>query len=429
MSRSILAVVLLVFLSIAQAREIVVALSPFQTPEQAKAQAVQVLEFLTKLEPGDRAVLVDGERIATICEFQIPADPAYSAPKARLAVNRAAVNSITAFAKRATAPTADEARRVPGALRLPQVLEFAAITLAAKPGTDILVLGSPIYDAPGGDAAFSMAADRVPSDGHLQASRSDTVYGTQDRPEALRGLRVHLAYEATPSLRTDQYRHAVQRFWTLYVEQLGGSLVTFTEDLPSVFRRVNSSAQAPAHEFKREDSRRIEMIRFNPPRAGMTIHERPLSVQPLAPSDVQNAESLEVGLSWNCAACDLDLYAMAHHGIQPLYFGRMDTPQGRYFKDFRRSPQSTGGFETIAFTVPVDLREATIAVNFFGGKAPAGIRAELRVSVNGQTFAGAIDFAPGDGNAAADVGDVLARERASAHTRLIDVLAIVNPKP
>lgn len=427
MSRSTLTMVsaLLALASVAQAREFVIAVSPFQSPEQSKSQATQVLEFLVTLEPGDSATLLDGYELKTLGQFVIPTNAAYSAPRARLAANRPAVASFMAFAARATPPVAAQAPRVPGALRLPQLLEFIASTLTPQAGTDILVLGSPIYDAPN-DAAFSMVDERFPSDAHLQSSRSETIYGTRECPQSLRGLRVHVAYEATPSLRTEQYRHAVQRFWTLYVEQqLGGAMVTFTEDLPSVFRRVIGNAAAPVHNFKRNDSHRVEMIRLIPPQNGSTIYDRPLSDRPLEPNDIQRAEHLEIGLSWNCG-CDLDLYAQAHTGARPLFFARMDTPEGSYGKDFRNSPQSSGGFETITFTTPVDLRALTVLVNFYGGSAPSGLRAELRVSVNGQTFAGTIEFAPGAGNAGADAGDALARGRETASSRIVDVLAIVN---
>lgn len=426
MFRSILLMAMLVLVPAAQAREVVVVMSPFQSTEQAKAQAVDVLEFLTKLEPGDKAILVDGDAITTIGEFLIPTNPAYSAPNARVNVNRKTVDSLKKFISRATPPVSDRAPRVPGALRLPQLLEFIARTVTPEVGADVLVLGSPIYDAPN-DAAFSMHGERFPSDGHLLSGRSETIYGTTDYPEVLRGLRMHIVYESTPSLRAEQYRHAVQRFWSLYVEKLGGSLITFTEDLPSAFRRVTDKAAAPTHTFKVNGSRRIEMIRIVPPQAGTTIYERRLSDQPLAANDIQRAEHLEIGLSWNCARCDFDLYMRSHASAQLLHFGYMDTPDGgRYWKDFTRSPQSSGGFETITFSAPVDLRAATVLVNFYGGTA-SGVQAELRVSVNGQTFAGRIDFAPGSGNSAADVRDVLASGRPSAHTHIVDVLAIVNP--
>ena len=44
----------------ASAKELVVALSPFQTPKEAQAQSKEVLQFLTSLDGGDKAGLLDG---------------------------------------------------------------------------------------------------------------------------------------------------------------------------------------------------------------------------------------------------------------------------------------------------------------------------------------------------------------------------------
>ncbi len=425
----ILATLLMVVATSAHSRELVIAVSPYQSPEQAKAQAVNVLKFLAALEPGDRATLIDGFALTTVGHFDVPTDAIYNNnPRARLAVNRTLVAAYMAFAQHSALPVAGQGSQVQGALRWPQLLDMIARTLTPPAGSDILLLGSPVYDTQE-DQTFSMVANRFPSDGHVNAKRSDSIYGTRDNSQALNGMRIHLAHEATPSLRVEQYRLALERLWILYVERLGGKQVTFTNDLKSLFRRVTDHAAAPPHSYKLDDSRRMQMLRLSPALPQATIFKRPLSQQPLASLDIRHAEKMEVGLSWNCAACDLDLHARAHPGAQILYYGRADSAEGHYWHDFVHSPRSTGGFETITYSVPIDLNTATIVVNFFSGNAPAGIRAELRVSVNGQTFAGLLNLPAGHGNTGADVRSVFEHGQNSATTRVIDLLEIVNPEP
>lgn len=393
----------LLFAVSANAKNMVVVLSPYQPPQAAQAQVKTVLQFLSALPPSSNAKLMDGDSLQTIADFRVPENPAYNSAKARLKVNSQAVASLLAFAKRAHAPLSDTAPRVVQAVNLPQVLRHIAQNLTHDAPLDVVVLGSPLYDA-AQEPEFSMAEGLVPADGHLQTTRSKTPFGVDDA-HALQSIRLHLGYANEGVFMTDQHRYFVERFWSLFLSVQGGALVSFTADLPSLFERVQSAAPAPQHSFELEQTDKLDMLRLRLRRAklSLSLYERPLSRSFLPKSQIGQADDVEIGINWDCARCDLDLYARPFPGAEILYFGRNKTPQGEHVKDFMSAPQGQNSYETVFFTTPVDLNALDIVVNFYQGSAPADVRGTLRLSANGQTYAQAFTLAAATGNRAQGV--------------------------
>ena len=139
------------------------------------------------------------------------------------------------------------------------------------------------------------------------------------------------------------------------------------------------------------------------------------------------ATGVEIGLSWDCPRCDLDLYARPYPDADILYFDNTQTSEGRYWKDFRTSPQEVRGYETIEFGVPLSLRNLEIVVNHFSGQAEGGITAELRITVNGETYAKTFRLSPGEGNHGAGVQNAFSSGTAAdEHTQVISPLAVVT---
>ena len=409
----------------AAARDYVVALSPYMDPDSARSQVVGVLQFLTSLEPGDEAVVLDGYNVVELGRFTIPEGRAYANPKARLGVNRAAVNALMQFADTARPAGGNNAPSTRDALRVPQLLRHIGQTGATDHSREVIILGSAFYDDPA-EPAFSMASGLVPGDGHLFHSRAKTPFGTADNPDLLKNVRIHFAY--TDEMESDRHQFFVQRFTNLYVEQLGGHLVSFTPDRTSAFRRATTSAPVPAHSYELAESDKLEMIRLPEPTIRRSIYDRPVSAAPLPADTVRYASDVQIGISWdNCERCDLDLYAQAHPGAQVLYFGHTVSPEGRYWKDYRESPQSTRGRETIGFTVPLDLRTLRIAVNFYQGNAPEGVRGEIRLAVADRTYAMTYHLPATSGNKGSGVRRLLdAGQADTPHTILIDPLHLIG---
>ncbi len=405
---------------------LVVALSPYMSPSEAKQQNVRLLQFLTQLKPGVEVVLLNGFHHSIIGEFKIPNNPSYNSPKARLGVNRKGVAALMRFAGNAVTPGAENHPSVTGAVRLPQLLRYIANNFAQGDRLDVIVLGSPFYDDPR-EPAFSMAHGHFPSDSHLFASQSRTPYGAANFSDLLAGLHVHIGYGNERIMRSDRHRFFVERFWTLYVEQQGGHLTSFVGDLPTLFRRIDNNAIPPKHNYVPVQSGKLEMIQLRPDEIRQSIYNRPLSTVPITQAQIRRASHVEIGIAWECGACDLDLYARPTPNAQILYFGHPTSEYGRYWKDYRNSPKPTNGFETIGFDVPLDLRSLLIAINLYQGEAPQGVSGEIRLSVDGNTYASAFHIAATTGNQGKGISETIESGRSSQpQSIIIDPLRIVG---
>lgn len=133
---------------VAFARDLVVAVSPYYALDDAKRHSVALLKQLTQLDQGSHVTLIDGYHLSIIGEFIIPDNPAYNNPKARLGLNRDAVAALKRFADKSVMPGGAGHPSVPGAVRLPQLLRYAAHHFAQGKRLDVIVLGSPFYDDP-----------------------------------------------------------------------------------------------------------------------------------------------------------------------------------------------------------------------------------------------------------------------------------------
>lgn len=413
--------------SIAHSRELIVAVSPYTDSAAATAQAKNILKFLTELEPGDHATLIDGYNLNLLGEFTVPDDPKYRSPKARLTINRQAVSALLGFAKASQAQgnTGEPYPSVSGALRFPQLMRYIGENFATSEATDVVVIGSPLYedrDTP----ALSMTDERFPGDGHLYRSVGETPYGATGNPSLLTNLNIHVAYgEGLPG--SERHDHAVTRYWTLFAQQQGGTLSRFVRDLPTLLRQVIRQAPPVKHDYSPERSDKLEIIRLAPVEMMQSIYERPVTTDPLPVAIARRAEQVQVGISWACNTCDLDLYAQPHPGAALLYYGNTQTPQGHYWKDYTQSPKATNGQETIAFSVSLDLRALRLALNFYSGSDAGGAKGEIRLSVDGKTYALPFHIQATQGNGGAGVSEVIeAGKSNSQHTLLIDPLSIVG---
>ena len=105
-----------------------------------------------------------------------------------------------------------------------------------------------------------------PSDGHLLASREQSVFGLQSREKSLQNVTVHVGWFGDPWVSA-VHQEKIARFWTLYLEGQGASLATFCGDLPTLFQAVSAGprkvadAQRPRFELDRTD-KKIEMLRI-----------------------------------------------------------------------------------------------------------------------------------------------------------------------
>ncbi len=423
---------IIVLVSPAQGRDMAIGLSPYVGADAAQRQVKSVLQFLTEnLQPGDRALVFDAYNTRVLGTFTIPDNPAYRHPKARIQANRQMVAALLAFAKDARAPQAENEPRVIGAIRFPQALAFIGENYPALQDADLIVLGSPIYDDPS-DRQFTMHRQYIPQDDHLSHTRSATPFGIKGQSSLLAGRRVHLGYPDESWRLDDHHAYLIHRFWTLFIEGQGGKLSTFTGDIATLFERVKTNAPVPSHDYKRATSGKLEMIPLRPLTVVRKplIRERPLSDVRIALETLRRAANVEVGITWECASCDLDLYAKSSPMATALSYHDMKTPEGQYFQDWTSSPRAANRYETLAYSMPIDLTAMFVAVNFYNGTSPGGVHGELRISIDGQTYAKAFHLSASGGNQGAGRMQTLnVRRAANEHWLVINPMDVLGIQP
>ena len=188
------------------------------------------------------------------------------------------------------------------AIRLPQALRFIGENYPAVKESDLIILGSPIYDDPK-EKEYSMIQNVIPGDGHFAHARNVTPYGIKGQEALLSKQRVHLGFGDDRWMRDDHHGYFVKRFWTLFVERQRGVFSTFTSDLPTLFERVKAKSPAAQHSYEVQNTDKLEMIILRPPvvKHDTSIYERPLATTPLASDLVSQAPNVEIGLTWEGA--------------------------------------------------------------------------------------------------------------------------------
>ncbi len=378
------------------AKDYVIGLSSYSSVADKKVQVSKIVKFVSHLKANDSVWLIDGYSLDTISRVNIPDDPAYNSPKARIAVNRQAIGQLVKFAKNDMAAMAETMQLPAGAIRLPQLLRSIANNKSSS-DIEVMLFGSPHY-IDRVDADFSMV-EQFPSDGHILNQRTQTPYGLADNKKLLSGMRVHWFYGQKSNFINDRHSAAVERFWTLYTEYTGGKLVSFSGDLLTLLSRASNNAIAPTHSFRlnpKDD--KMEMVRLPVDVMTKSIHQRPVSTQPITPETLAHAHNVEVGITWQCKDCDLDLYASPYPNAPILYFGKTETPQGIYYKDYMHAPSGSKGFETISFKKPLDLRVLKLVVNFYRGNVAKGVKGEIRLSIDGTTYSKPFHIQANTGN-------------------------------
>ncbi len=410
------------------AKEIIIGLSPFYKEGESKQQIKAILGFLAQeISPGDSARFFDAYHLKSLGRFAVPEKKIYRHPKARLAANKKLIAALMQFARNAKEPYGSLEPSIIGAVRLPQFLRVVAQQTPAQ-DADILLLGHPLYDDPK-DRKFSMAGGLSPNDGHLQVSRRDSPFGLKETGKVLNGLRLHFVFANEDWAINDAHHFHVRRFWSLFVSRQDGVLASFTGDLPGTLEQMRSKSAGSEQTYTLQPTNKLEMIRFRPPEliSRLSLHERPLSVRRMSAERIQHAKGVEVGISWNCAKCDLDVYARPRKNAKPIFFHNTKTPEGIYWKDFTSSPAQSHGLERIAFNGVVDLRDLLLAVNFYSGNSKSGVRGEIRLAVDQNTYALPFRISAKTGNAGVGVHQMLRTGKApSSQWLVIDPLTIIG---
>ena len=104
-----------------------------------------------------------------------------------------------------------------------------------------------------------------------------------------------------------------------------------------------------------------------------------------APAELPQKDNVRIALIWQTDAgkdVDLDLHIRPSASKEELSWRNPKTAEGAHYKDFS-NPKASHGFELVDIDVPVTPEKLAIWVNAFGGQAPKGFRAEVRVLYGG----------------------------------------------
>ncbi len=384
----------------------IVGLSPFLEAADRDEVFRHLVRFAVEEMPLDSTLsLYDAYHLRTIATLTIPEVRAFRSPKTRLNQFAEAIQSTRRFLARTNARPRTPGLDFAGALRIPQFLEFVADHHAAPNQRQVVVLlGSPLHQDEK-EPAFSMAGGYFPSDGHLLATRDQSVYGLRDRGGRLEGTSVHVGYFGDP-WATELHREKIARFWRLFVERQQGRWSGLAGDLPTVFQLVkrdfddsdagaNRARTGPAPEPDPTRTK-VEMLRVTR-EVGVTDWIAGDAVtRPAAGPPAGTTGPLKIGIRWQ-GKLDFDLYARSKPGATRLYFEQTRAPEGYYYKDHRASPDRE--YEFIEFVEPVDVRQVEAEINLYDGTAPAGgADGEVRLEYEGRIHAGRFQLPARQGN-------------------------------
>lgn len=385
----------------AAAENVVIAVSSAQAPDGAKADIEQAVALiLDTVKPGETAYLFDGTSNRLIAEFRVPEGKAYQNPRAKLAANRTFMEEAKAVYESAHLTDDPHAK-----IDIPGLFRNVATNYPATDTSALIVFGSPLADFEL-EPSLSMRGGAVPNDGHITARLGQSPYGMTGVRGTLKGYNVYFWTKGGEWKQSTAHSSAVERAWTLSVSSLGGSMQYFGDDLKTLLSLARKGGTAHPASDQIVPTSKLEMIRFEPNTASaIDIFSADLAGNPASQRLTETARNVQVGISWNCSSCDLDLYLRPNAGAEVIYFGHTQTTEGRLFKDYLNSPSLTNGYETIALHGPLDLKRMRVAVNFYSGSVlPKTLSGEIRISVNDDVWAMpfTIDAATGNSGEGAD---------------------------
>lgn len=377
----------------------VIGISPFLDDAVKDEVYRRIVRFMLEDMPMSSSLgIYDAYHLRTITRIEVPGIRAFRSAKTRANQFQRQIHQLKAFlAARNERPDFD-GFALDDAVRFPQFLDFVGENLAgAGDAPVVVVLGNPLYLDPK-EPGFSMVDGYFPSDGHLTASREQSVFGLQGRTAALQGVVVHYGWFGHPWVN-EIHRENIDRFWTLYLDRQGGKLATFCGDLPTVFHAVRSARDIPEnpehhYEFVPEKSK-VEMLRIAREIGVADWITRDISPEPHQTPPRNTVGPMKIGIRWQTDV-DLDLYARPSRACETLFFEHTRSPEGYYFKDHRSSPERE--FEFIEFESPVDVWQAEASVNFYEGIARSGVEGEIRIEFDGRIYVGEFSLPSEHGN-------------------------------
>lgn len=377
----------------------VIGLSPFLDNAVKDDVFRQLVGFLLERAPLNSSLqLYDAYNLQTVIQVRIPDDRAFRSGKTRANQFKEPIRKLKEFLAADHEFPGTNRFKLRQAIRFPQFMDFVSDSVrgtGAPPS--IIVLGSPLY-LDHKEPSFSMVDGYFPSDGHLLASREQSVFGLKDHAGALKDMMVYFGYFGDPWV-SEVHQEKIKRFWSLYLKGQGARLRILSGDLSSVFNAVCDSSKASptrAPEIEIDPTQtKIEMLRIT-----RDIGIADWITRDVLPNHQHGPPSItigpmKIGIRWQ-GKIDLDLYASPRPDGETLFFQHTRSAEGYYFKDHRSSPQRE--YEFIEFESPVDVWSVQAMVNFYEGSTPGGPSGEIRIEFDGKIYSGQFSLNANRGN-------------------------------
>lgn len=375
----------------------VIGISPFLDKAVKDDVYRSIVRLMVEDLPLNSSLAVyDAFDLKTITHVALPDARVFHSPKTRANQFAGAIRELKQFLAQEHVALTNAHLKFEEAIRLPQFLDFLAENLhTTNVQPAVLLIGSPLYED-AREPRFSMVDGYFPSDGHLQASREQSIFGFTANAAAAPPVAIHWLYFRDPCV-SDLHKEKVTRFWTLYLERRGAQLATFTSDLPTALQSFTQNTLGTTGASKNwtvdTAQTKIEMLRVS----------RNVEIADWLTRSTLSDESppttlvgpMKIGIRWK-PNIDLDLYASPHHGAETLYFEHVRSPEGYYYKDHRSSPGRE--YEFIEFESPVDAREVEAFINFYKGRCPGGPLGEVRIEFDGRIYGAPFSISAEAGN-------------------------------
>jgi hypothetical protein len=360
-----------------------------------------VTQSLMTAEKGDVVTIVDVENGLRVATFKVTEEMGSSPnPNARTTWLLKQQGTGIANAKKFLMDRNTGLRDPSDFVRWVRSLELRKTEFPSANRIEAVYFGSPLVSSP---EAYSMK-NRYPSDDFL-FSKDNGLYSTVGKESSLKNVDVHVVH--SPGLsefserNRDFHQAKIKRFYGLFVQNLGGNLASFSgtsDHLKNVakvnFQKVNYGAvensggkpivwEVLSPQLERQDTNRQK-----------SLWDATIQRNTIAP--IRQVAPIDIGITWN-KNVDVDIYVMSP-GDKELSYKKTvsEKNDGRFLKDIVSLP-GTNGFETVVYDRDVPFRQLRVYINHYSGISREPIDGELRIRIDGVTYAKKFRLPAGQG--------------------------------
>ena len=409
-------------------RHVVIVVGPNIPPVLHTNITARLESVMASGEPGTQVTVFSGDTFQTLSSVTV------SESKEFLQRNRnsAAIHSAVLAVLQSTNTQA--------VLSVPRVLDEISRQIRPVNGS-ILLIGDayPCFPAEGYCLSTNWPAD-------IQLRDSTSVFNTTERGHQLEATTVH--WLATDSNRSTSERHrrSMERFYSLFVANQSGALVTFTPDVTTAFQSAFSGRRDPFLQVAvnpSDTNRLFHWVGEPPVELKLPVTATTQVVTHVVVKTVTNwVEEVRrapspwpavplgktgIGVLWTTPPgesrfVDVDLHVPIQKEGVELSWKNRTAKTGRYFRDIQKSePNPSGDWKNSWEFVELDGTQLPDAIYLNRYAGSAAVTGEVRIEHNGRIQVIAFVLPAGPGNKG---GDTTRRDRSPQWLR-IDLRSLV----